>query len=257
MRSFIFISIILLINSCANVGRPSGGPVDKNAPILVSAFPDNESLNFKDKKIEIVFDENIQLQNVQQELIITPTIKNLPEIKAYKNKINIILNDSLSSNTTYVFNFGNAIIDYNESNKLSGFKYVISTGEKLDTVKQQIQIINALSKKPESGCIVALYKLFEVENKNLKPLYYARTDADGNANFTNLKPGKYDIIAFKDENGNLFPDVSSELISLIIKNQELNEINNKNFSIEVFQNESNKILKSAELINQRAVLIQK
>ena len=47
-------------------------------------------------------------------------------------KIEII--DTLKLNTTYTFNFGNAVEDHNEGNKLENFKYIFSTGTYIDSL---------------------------------------------------------------------------------------------------------------------------
>jgi len=257
MRNTILWLFVIVISSCANIGRPSGGPVDKEAPIVVKALPDNESLNFNGKKIELQFDENIQLQNLQQELIVSPTLQKTPEIVALRNKIFIELKEPLQPNTTYVFNFGNAIVDFHESNKLAGLKYVISTGDKLDTLQQHFTINDALEKKPKSACIVALYNKFDFENTTQKPNYYSRTDAVGKATIFNIKSGKYDVIAFSDENGNLFPDLKTEAASLLQREVSIEHEQNKDIELNVFLNEKSSVFKSAEFITKGAVLLKK
>ena len=132
-----FLLFVTLFN-CANRGTPSGGPIDESPPIVISSKPENFSVNFTQNEIEIFFDEYIRLNNIQNELIISPPINPMPIIipmSSAKKSIVISDIDSLKENTTYSFNFGESIEDNNERNPLTNFKYVFSTGKYIDSLK--------------------------------------------------------------------------------------------------------------------------
>ena len=74
-----FLLFVTLFN-CANRGTPSGGPIDESPPIVISSKPENFSVNFTQNEIEIFFDEYIRLNNIQNELIISPPINPMPII---------------------------------------------------------------------------------------------------------------------------------------------------------------------------------
>lgn len=135
---FLLLSIAL-ISSCARTGRPDGGPKDELAPLFVISNPPYKSINFSDKEVKLEFNELIKLKNLNKQLVVSPPLKNpllvTPQGTASKSlKIEIL--DTLVANTTYIFNFGNAIEDNNESNKLEGFKYIFSTGTYIDSLKK-------------------------------------------------------------------------------------------------------------------------
>ena len=119
---------ILYTTGCANIIPPSGGPRDTLPPVLVSASPKDSTLNFKGNRITLTFDEYIDLQDVQNNLLFTPTFESVPVIEAKLKTLNIRLRDSLEANTTYTFNFGKAIQDINEGNPFRNFVYTFSTG---------------------------------------------------------------------------------------------------------------------------------
>ena len=73
-----FISFI--ITGCAQVGTPSGGPKDSIAPQLVSAQPTLKSTNFKGSKIVLTFDEYVDVQDVQTNVLVSPFPKTSPTI---------------------------------------------------------------------------------------------------------------------------------------------------------------------------------
>ena len=128
----------LIIVSCAKRGTPSGGPLDKTAPILLKASPENYSINFSGNEIRLNFDEYVKLKDVNKQLIISPPLKTIPTIVPQSGAskfIKIKILDTLQPNTTYSFNFGNSIVDNNEENPFPFFKYVFSTGSEIDSLQ--------------------------------------------------------------------------------------------------------------------------
>ena len=103
---------------CAKRGSPSGGEKDLEGPELIKAFPSNLSVSFKGQKIKLLFNEYVQLKDVQSQLVVSPPLKYNPEIKPQNRAskvLEIILKDTLQENTTYSFNFGQSIVDFNEA----------------------------------------------------------------------------------------------------------------------------------------------
>jgi len=119
VKLYLLLFLLLLISACAKKGQPNGGPKDESAPVLVIAKPAYRTTNFNETEIRFYFDEYIVLKDLNKKLIISPPLKNAPIITpqgtATKNlKIQIL--DTLKPNTTYTFNFGDAIQDNNENN---------------------------------------------------------------------------------------------------------------------------------------------
>ena len=108
-----FLAAVLLVTtlifSCAKRGSLTGGPEDETPPEFVRSSPPNYSINFKSNEIRIYFDELIKLENPQKQIIISPPIKNKPDITPLGipgKFIKIKFNDTLIENTTYTINFG-------------------------------------------------------------------------------------------------------------------------------------------------------
>ena len=59
------------------------------------------------------------------------------------------MEDSLKANTTYNFNFGNAIVDNNEGNILPYFNFAFSTGDKVDDTFISGTVEDAMALKKE------------------------------------------------------------------------------------------------------------
>ena len=109
---------IFLFSSCANIIPPSGGDRDSLPPVLISALPKDSAVNVFPKLITLTFDEFVTLQDINSNLIVSPTLKNIPSTDYKLRNVTIKFKDSLEANTTYSLNFGNSIKDVNEGNIL-------------------------------------------------------------------------------------------------------------------------------------------
>lgn len=186
---------------------PTGGPRDTIPPVVLRSSPENYTVHFDKKEIEIRFDEYIRLKNLNQELIISPPMKHSPIItpmSASKN-LRIFIEDTLKENTTYVFNFGNSIGDNNEGNTLEQFKYIFSTGNYVDSLTVSGNVRDANLIRPEKETTVMLYEMNESFSDSIiyneKPTYITVTkDTTGVFELTNLKEGNYLLIALKEKN---------------------------------------------------------
>ena len=214
MRFFIVFGTTILFFSCAQPLNPAGGPKDIKPPRAIKYIPDSAAKNFSAKNIVIVFDEYIQLNDIQKQLVISPPMSIQPEVKA-KGKILLVeLKDSLRKNTTYTFNFGNSIRDFTEANAKEDFQYVFSTGSYIDSLKLSGTVKNAFDLKTDKGILVMLYDTYEdsVPCKKL-PSYFTKTKGDGSYKINNIRPGTYKAFSLKDVNNNYLYDVPAENIA--------------------------------------------
>ncbi len=187
---------------CANIVPPQGGARDSLAPLLVKANPGDSTLNFTGNKIGFTFNEFVNLQNIQENLLVSPTPKILPIVDYKLNTVSVKIRDTLEANTTYSLNFGNAIKDVNEGNIIKGFTYTFSTGKYLDSLEFRGKVLIAETGKPDSTLVVLLHTNSEdsVVIKE-KPRYIARLDSQGNFHFRHLPPATFYVYALKDDGG--------------------------------------------------------
>ncbi|MNK62016.1 hypothetical protein D3C87_811840 [compost metagenome] len=217
---WLFASLVLV--SCARVGSPVGGDKDSIPPSMIGSNIDTTRIKVpRDiKKLRIDFDEYITLKDVSKNLIISPPIqysKIIPSSTGNKY-LEIQWKDTLQANTTYNFNFGNSIVDLNESNILPYFNFAFSTGEKLDDLYISGTLSDALgneknSEGKEKNLVVGLYQVKDTMNYRKKPYYIAKADLDGYFELNYLTPGKYKIIGFDDENNNSIYDIGKENVA--------------------------------------------
>jgi uncharacterized protein (DUF2141 family) len=223
-----FITVVLvscfisfLVSGCAQIGAPTGGPRDSIAPVLVSAYPKLLTTNFTGNKITLVFNEYVDVLDVQTNVLVSPFPKTTPLIEFKLKTVTVKLKDSLLENTTYAINFGSAIRDNNEGNPFKDFTYVFSTGNTIDSLQLGGQVIVAETGKRDSTIIAILYRnVDDSAVQKRKPDYVAKLDSSGNFKFRNLSAGSYKLFALKDGDGGktynskieLFAFADSEII---------------------------------------------
>ena len=208
--SIIFALFILSsLMSCANRGTPSGGEKDVDPPKITRENPPNYSTNFKGDEIKIYFNEYVKIKDAQKQLIISPPMDTKPIITPLggaSEYITIKIKDTLEDNTTYAFNFGKSIVDNNEENPFSYYRYVFSTGSTIDSLSVKGVVVDAELNKPDDFISVMLYEADSTYSDSLvfkeKPRYITNTlDSINEFNIENIKAGTYKLLALKDENG--------------------------------------------------------
>jgi uncharacterized protein (DUF2141 family) len=224
MKKLIHIVLsIVVISGCAKRGSPTGGPVDSIPPVLINASPKINSLNFDSKEIRLTFDEFIKLDNVDEQLIISPPInKSSYEVKPLNGvtkKVFLEFIDSLETETTYSINFGNSIKDNNEGNPLTFFSYTFSTGETIDSLYVRGNISDAFDKETDDYISIHLYRIDSIFNDSIifnnRPTYISNSLDSTSYQFKNIKEGKYLILALKDIDNNYFFDPFYDKIGFI------------------------------------------
>jgi len=225
---------------CARRGRPTGGVKDTIPPVLIKTIPAMESINFKEDKIKIYFDEYIKLKDVKKNLIVSPPQKTdaiITPVGTASKLITIKILDTLDANTTYSFNFGNSIIDNNEGNKLGNFKYVFSTGSYIDSLYVKGEVTDPIIKEITKGIDVMLYEYNASFTDSViykeKPRYIANTLDSTLFNLTNLRAGKYLLIALKDANNNKIYNPEIDKIGFV--KDTITIPTNKTFNFPIFK----------------------
>lgn len=229
---FLFVTVLLIIQSCAQMASPPGGKKDTLAPKLISTIPVNKSKNYRGKKLELNFNEFINVRNLTQELLITPNVGTY-QTRIRPNGLTILLDSALKDQTTYTFNFRNSIEDMSERNIGKNIKLVFSTSANIDSLGITGKIKLVEQNKPIENVLVGLYPYNDtLRIDKVKPYYFTKTDTSGIYTLENLAQGKYYIAAFLDGNNNLLYNSNKEPVDFITENFiTLNKADIINFSI--------------------------
>lgn len=185
--------------SCANIGNPSGGPIDKTPPIFMRSNPTPNAVNVKDRKIEIFFDEIVTLKDPSTKIIVSPAQTEMPRMSALGRKVTVELVDSLLPNTTYTIDFSNSIQDNNEGNAIDNFAFAFSTGSVIDSMRVSGYVLDSRTLEPMQSVVVGLQSnLADSAFHKEKLQRVALTNDRGQFTIRNVSPGSYHIFALKD-----------------------------------------------------------
>jgi uncharacterized protein (DUF2141 family) len=204
---YLLILLAILIIGCAKRGNITGGFKDTLAPVLRESVPKNFKTNFTGNEIKLYFDEYVKLKDINKQLIVSPPMNTAPVITPTNASkyISIKIKDTLQPNTTYSLNLGQSIQDNNEGNIYPQFKYIFSTGSYIDSLSISGTIQDALETKSDNFVTVMLYEINEKYTDSTiykeKPRYVTNTlDSATTFKIDNIKAGKYQLIALKDNN---------------------------------------------------------
>ncbi len=231
--------VCLVMVRCANIGSPSGGPIDTLPPSVVAITPQNNLTNMDTmlRRITIEFDEFVQIQDQQTNFFSSPEMKNKPQMQIRGRGIVITLRDTLRANTTYALNFGSSIQDNNEGNVLSSFRYVFSTGDKIDSMMMSGYTEDGYKADSVANAYIFLYPKDSVNLElgydstlfNKRPTVIGRATANGTFFVENLKPIDYYVYALEDTNGNLTYEPGTDQVGLL--DHTFNPANGGDFTI--------------------------
>ena len=196
----VYFVLVLVLASCANRGiGPQGGPKDSIPPVALKAEPELGTLEFHGKRIEITFNEYIQLNDLASNLLMSPPQQTPPDVKARGKRLIVLFQDTLRDSTTYTIDFGDAVCDYTEKNPIHGFNFYFSTGTEIDTLEYIGRVFNAENLNPLSGISVGIHRDMADSAFETQPfLRLARTDSAGVFRIGNIHPGTYRLYAVND-----------------------------------------------------------
>ena len=198
-KAFPVVTLVVMLYSCASIGRPDGGPYDETPPRFIGSTPAAGALNNQRTKVSLLFDEFIKLEKATEKVVVSPPQVQQPEIKASGKRIQVNLLDSLKANTTYTIDFSDAIVDNNEGNPLGNFTFTFSTGTQIDTMEVSGTVLDASNLEPIKGILVGLHSNLNDSAFTKLPFdRVARTDSRGRFSIRGVAPGKYRIYGLMD-----------------------------------------------------------
>jgi uncharacterized protein (DUF2141 family) len=228
----IYIISLTLFYSCANIQAPTGGIQDVTPPKLENSVPADRTLNFQGRDVSLKFNEDIMVNNLKDQLQITPAVESEYKIKMRRKEVIIHFDKDFEANTTYTLNFRNAIQDITEKNISKNIVLSFSTGPYMDSIQFSGKVLDLKTNLPVENASVELYNAKDTSGiKDHKPMYFTQTDKSGSFDFKNLKNMSYNIFAITDKNKDLMYQ-EGEKIGWI-KNTDLNK-NMNDVKITVF-----------------------
>lgn len=197
---------VFLVQGCANIVAPTGGAKDITPPNIIEAkSTKNFQTNFKKQRIEMTFDEWIKLEDVFNQVVVSPPLNEQPQVTQDGKKIVFEFGkkEELRENATYTINFGTSVKDLAEGNIAKNLRFVFSTGAIIDSLTVRGRVVDAVTGLPTEGAVLMLYDNFsDTVVRKVKPFYFGRTDKNGEAIIENVREGKFKVFALLDKDLN-------------------------------------------------------
>lgn len=203
IKACILSFTVVCLSSCAKIGSPTGGPRDTTPPVVMATVPEANSVNFTDDRIVITFNEYVTLDNINDNLIVSPPLATRPKVWLKGKSVIVDIEEDLREDFTYTFNFQNAIKDLNEGNILEGYRFVVATGPTLDSLSVTGNVYYAENlETPEKIFVMAYGNLADTAVQKTLPDYVGVIDPFGYFRIDNMKRGTYNLYALKDVDNN-------------------------------------------------------
>ncbi|MBI5010528.1 MAG: Ig-like domain-containing protein [Bacteroidia bacterium] len=227
VRLNIIILIFLLLSSCAKIGRPTGGPRDKEPPVVVETVPPYGATGYSGYKVEITLNEYVALDNINDNLLVSPPSKKKPKVWIKGKSVIAEFEDDFKDSTTYLLNFQDAIKDLNEGNILEDYQFVFSTGDVLDSLTVTGNVFFADNLEvPEKVFVLMHRNLADSAVKKQMPDYIALIDRFGYFRMDHVRPGKYNLYALLDADNNKTYNLKTESFAFLESPIEVNADSN-------------------------------
>jgi Big-like domain-containing protein len=205
LRLVTLCAALMCIVSCAQVGTPSGGLVDKIPPRVVNTVPRDSSVNMSDTRvIHVRFSERINMGTIENALFISPYPDPYPELSwsSGDRLLSIEMQNSLDTARTYVITIGTAAKDQHGVSMARAHTFAFATGSELDRcrIRGTIKLGLKAGFGPATGLTVGLYPLNgdTVDPATKYAMYETQTGNMGDFAFAYLSPGTYRLVAWQD-----------------------------------------------------------
>lgn len=214
---FIFsVTVALIAFGCAKISSPSGGPRDRQPPVVVGCTPPDGSINFSAKEIAITFDEYVVLDKISEKFMVSPPMQKRPDILIRGKDIRIRFSEKLRDSTTYTFYFQDAIRDLNENNPIDNFQFVLSTGPVIDSLSVTGNVLTSYNLEVPENTLVLLYgNMADSSVRKQLPDYITRVRKNSEFRIDNIKPGKYRLYALTDVDNSKNYNFSDEAFAFL------------------------------------------
>ncbi|MBX3043931.1 MAG: Ig-like domain-containing protein [Candidatus Kapabacteria bacterium] len=197
-RHIIYILVIFIVISCANVQPPSGGPPDTTPPEIVEIFPENQTINFNKRTILLKFSKYMERGGVLQNISVSP---NVPVKYSWSGKtLKIELPEDLDSTVTYSVTLGTEYKDLYNNMPEKSFSLIFSAGSKIDSGF----IAGKVYDNKPAGAYIFAYNIDNINPDTLnpaitKPDYKLQLGTSGEFRIPALKDATYRFFAIRDQ----------------------------------------------------------
>ena len=204
-KSFLGVVGLAMLGGCAQVGSPAGGPKDETPPQLLETTPPIGATQVRPERLVLRFDEYVKAGQWRPQLLVSPPLEGPMDVVVRGREVELTWEAELRENTTYVFQFGDGVVDMNEGNPAQNLVHAFSTGPHLDTLAVTGTVRDGMDGSPEVGSRVLLYPEdlpLDSVLAGVAPQFVGVTNDQGQFSVGYLPNGAYRVLAVEDANRN-------------------------------------------------------
>lgn len=198
----------MVVGSCATPIPPTGGEPDRTAPKVISTSPTDGSTGFTGDRIELRFDEYVDLNSFRSALRFEPDLNITYSVSWRGTRAIVRLDEPLPANTTVVLVLETSLRDVRNNAIPAPIRIAFSSGDRIDQGEVKVKLT-----KPETGRRVENVNVFLYRSEvslTEAATYTSQTDTGGYVHFRNLPADTYRMIAVGDLNRNRTLDLPRE-----------------------------------------------
>lgn len=159
----------MAIASCAQVGTPTGGPIDTSPPIVVSTTPVDNAVSVPRKtNVVIQFSKTMRTESVDRSLYITPYPEPYPLLRwsSDHKRVRVEFDGALDENQTYTVTLGTDALDTRGNRLEQAHTFAFSTSAEIDSgvIAGTVYEFRDRIPHPCVGATVGLCRLDKREN---------------------------------------------------------------------------------------------
>jgi hypothetical protein len=187
--------------ACASPGIPPGGPVDTEAPKVLSIVPDSGKLGITPPEVLFRFDEVVSERpgsapSLDALFLISPR-DGTPNVSWHRKEISVRPHRGWRANTAYTVTMLPGITDLRGNVRKTGAVIIFSTGPTIPASHLSGTVFNWLTGTAAPRAFV------EARSRaDSSIVYVAVADSIGTFIMRNLAPGQYRVRGIIDENNN-------------------------------------------------------
>jgi hypothetical protein len=189
--------------ACAGTIPPPGGPIRKEAPIILSFFPETSAVNVHPNAAVIQFDEVVSERgsgsgssNLANLFLVSPRTGD-PDVSWHRSHISIRPKHGFRANTVYTITMLPGLTDLHNNVRKTGAVLTFSTGPTIPTTVVRGRVFDW-----QTGQVAPRAFIQAIVRKDTTVVYVTVADSNGAFVLRHLPPDSYIVRGFVDANNN-------------------------------------------------------
>jgi hypothetical protein len=200
MSRILLIIAIIILNNCASVRNPEGGPVDEIPPTLISTNPQTLTSITPKQKVTIRFSEYLKESAIKNSIQVYPMDGEKIKYEFRGDKIDVMLPENLNNDMTYMIMFDTGLLDEHSIPIEHDISIPFTMSTELDISKIEGYVYGDFDK---STILLWRGKLDRATMLDTDPDYIANTNDDNKFRFNYLPEGEFSVLAVQQYGSNI------------------------------------------------------